>query len=190
MLDAQLAHLQVVLGVEAARDGREVLESVVSDHPGVFDADAPEPELVEPGLHRDDIAFTQRVFRRLPERGLFMSIKPNAVAGAVVHLGHAIGALVAFRRGAKSTVDEDLAYREVNILRRHTRADRLLAGFERLHGGCVHAPKLVGHLAHDHRPGEIAVIVTGPPDWEDVDDHRGAGANRSLAPEMRQGIFR
>src|SRR5258708_22926956 len=117
MLDAQLAHLQVVHGVEAARDGREVLESVVSYHPGVFDADAPEPELVEPGLHRDDIAFSQRVFRRLPERGLFMNIKPNAVAGAVVHPAHAFAALLAFRRGANSTIDEDLAPRQMNILR-------------------------------------------------------------------------
>src|SRR5260370_16230252 len=126
----------------------------------------------------------------VPERGVIMKIKPNAVTGAVVHPCHAFGALVAFRGGAKSTIDEDLAHREMNILRRHTRADRFLAGFERLHSGRVHAPKLVGHLAHDHRPGEIAVVVTGPPDREDVDDHRGAGANRSLAPEMLQGIFR
>src|SRR6266404_4646285 len=109
MLDAQLTHLQIVLGVEAARDGREVLESMSRDHPGVFDADSPEPKLVEPRLDRDDVAFSERVIRRLPKRGLFMHIKPNAVAGAVVHLGHAVGPLVAFRRGPKAAVDEDLA---------------------------------------------------------------------------------
>src|SRR5260370_27602610 len=125
MLDSQLAHLEVVLRVEAATDGREVLESVGGDHPGVFDADSPEPKLVKAWLDRDDIAFSQRVFRRLPERGLFMHVKPNAVASAVVHLGHAIGALVAFRRGAKAAVDEDLAPRQINVLPRHTRADPL-----------------------------------------------------------------
>src|SRR5260370_2547705 len=99
---------QIILGVEAARDGREVLESVVSDHPGVFDPDAPDPELVEPGLHRDDIPFSKRVFRRPPEGGLFLHIKPNAVAGAVVHLGHAFVAPVALRRPTKATAEAPL----------------------------------------------------------------------------------
>src|SRR5260370_24223386 len=85
--------LQVVLGIEAARDGREVVESIRGHHPGVLDADSAETQLVKPGLHGDDVPFSQRLVAGLAKRWLFLHVKTNPVASAVVHLGHALRTL-------------------------------------------------------------------------------------------------
>src|SRR5216683_2962774 len=163
---------EVVLRVEAARDGREVVESVRGHHPGVLDADPAEAKLVEPGLHGDDIAFSQRLVAGLAKRRLLVHIETNAVAGAVVHLGHAIRTLVANRRSPIAAVDQDLAYGEVNVFARHTRPDRLHPRVERLQRGGMHALKFIGYLADDHRAREVPVVVAAAPHWKDVDDHR------------------
>src|SRR5216684_1793220 len=177
---------EVVLRVEAARDGREVVESVRGHHPGVLDADPAEAKLVEPGLHGDDIAFSQRLVAGLAKRRLFVHIETNAVAGAVVHLGHAIRTLVANRRSPIAAVDQDLAYGEVNVFARHTRPDRLHPRVERLQRGGMHALKFIGYLADDHRAREVPVVVAAAPHWKDVDDHRRTRPDWALAAEMRQ----
>src|SRR5713226_6598687 len=181
---------EVILGVEAARDGREVVESVRGHHPGVLDADSAEAKLVKPRLHSDDIAFSQRFVAGLAKRRLFVHIETNAVAGAVVHLGHALRTLVAHRRGPIAAVDQDLAYGEVNVFARHTRPDRLHPRVERLQRSGMHALKFIGYLADDHRACEVPVVVAGTPHWKDVDDHRRASPNWALAAEMRKRGFR
>src|SRR5229473_8519654 len=69
---------EVVLRVEAARDGREVVESIRGHHPGVLDADSAETKLVKPRLHGDDVPFLQRLVAGLAKRRLFVHIKTNA----------------------------------------------------------------------------------------------------------------
>src|SRR5258708_20385567 len=82
--------LQVVLGVEAAGDGREVVESIRGHHPGVLDADSAETQFVKPRLHGDDVAFSQRLVAGLAKPGLFVHLKPNALPPPAAHLSHSL----------------------------------------------------------------------------------------------------
>src|SRR2546428_13596340 len=109
-----------------------------------------------------------------------MHIETNAVARAVVHPGHAVGTLVAGRRGAEATIDEDLAHSEVDVVARHAGPDHLDACIERLQGSRVHSMELFRNLADDHGAGEVTVAVAGAAAREEVP---GPGAGRAdLAP--------
>src|SRR5207245_5389320 len=122
-------------------------------------------------------------------RRLLVYLEPDAMAGVVVHLRHSVRSFIAMRLGAVAAIDQDLTHGLVYRLGRHAGTDRLLAGLKSLHRGGVHAEELFGDLADHNRPREIAVIVARAPERKDVDYHRRAGADLSLAAGVRPCIF-
>src|SRR5207237_5962742 len=115
VLDPQAAHLQVVLRVQAAADGGEVVEPVGGDHPGVFDPHATKSHQIEPRLDGDHVPCGEGFDVRPSDAGLLVHVQADPVAGAVVHLRSAIRPFVAGARGAVAAVDKDLANRVVHI---------------------------------------------------------------------------
>src|SRR5258708_16097193 len=93
-----MATLQVAGGIQASREGREILEAVRRDHARVLDANSAQSHQIETGLHRYGVAFEQDVLVG-PAQGRFLvNVEPDAVAGGVVHLRAPIGTLEALRR--------------------------------------------------------------------------------------------
>ena len=112
------------------------------------------------------------------------------MAGAVVHLGDAVGALIAGGRAAVASVDQHLAHRVVYLIGRHARLDRLERHVQRLQRRRVHPAHLFRNLTNDHCPGQVSVVVAAAARWKDVDDHRRAGADLALAAVVRHGVVR
>src|SRR5438874_4828537 len=108
--------LKVVVGVDAASYRREVFEAPRRDHARVLDAHAAEAHQVEARLHRDYVALFQRLAIGAAHARLLMHLQADAVAGAVVHFGDAVRALVAGARGAVASVDQHLAHRVVDLI--------------------------------------------------------------------------
>src|SRR5213080_1421224 len=90
--------IQVILRVEAAGDGGEVVEPAGGDHSGVFAPHATESHQVEPRLDGDHVTCVERLGVRPSYSGLLVHIEADAVAGAVVHLRSAIRSLIAWAR--------------------------------------------------------------------------------------------
>src|SRR5207249_7435185 len=134
--------LKVVVRIDAASYRREVLEAARRDHARVLDSHAAEAHQVKAGLHRDHVALFQRLAIGAPHARLLVHLKTDAVAGAVVHLGDAVGPLVAIGGGAITSVDEHLAHRVMDVVGRHARLDRLDPHVQRLQRSRVHPTHL------------------------------------------------
>src|SRR5579859_7794754 len=75
--------LQIVPRIEAAGDGREVLEAVGRDHAGVLDADATHTHEVQPRLDGDHVARFERLAVGAPDGRFLVHLEPDAVPEAV-----------------------------------------------------------------------------------------------------------
>src|SRR5438874_6738571 len=110
-----LSSSEIVLRVEAASDGGEIVEPVGGDHPGVFDPHATKSHQIEPRLDGDHVTCVERLGVGPSYSGLLVHIEADAVAGAVVHLRSAIWSLIAGARGAVAAVDQDLAHGVMHV---------------------------------------------------------------------------
>src|SRR5260370_12482857 len=104
-----MAPLQVIAGIRASREGRELLAAVRRDHARVLDASSAQSHQIETGLHRYDVAFDQDVLVGPAQRRFLMNVEPDAVAGGVVHLRAPIGTLEALRRRPVAPIHQDAA---------------------------------------------------------------------------------
>src|SRR5260370_28730506 len=103
-----MATLQVIAGIQASREGREILEAVRRDHARVLDANSAQSHQIETGLHRYGVAFEQDVLVG-PAQGRFLvNVEPDAVAGGVVHLRAPLGPLEALRRRPVAPIHQAL----------------------------------------------------------------------------------
>src|SRR6266480_1195102 len=100
--------LKVVVGVDAAGYRREVFEAARRDHSRVLDTHAAEAHQIQARLHRDHVALFRRLAIGAAHARLLVHLEADAVAGAVVHLGDAVGALIAGGRAAVASVDKHL----------------------------------------------------------------------------------
>src|SRR5713101_2287901 len=180
--------LKVVGGVDAASYRGEVLETPRRHHARVLDAHSSESHEVKARLHGDHVTLFQRLAVRAPHAGLLVHLQADAVAGAVVHLGDAVGSLVARGGGAVASVDQHLAHRVMDIVGRHARLYRFDRDVQRLQSRGVHPSHLFRYLADDYSPRQVAVVVAGAAGWKDVDDHRRARAYLALAAVVRHGV--
>src|SRR5437899_10827503 len=108
--------LTVVVGIDAASNRGEVLETPRRHHARVLDTHASESHEVKARLHGDHVALFQRLAVRAPHAGLLVHLQADAVAGAVVHLGDAVGPFIARGRGAVASVDQYLAHGVMDLV--------------------------------------------------------------------------
>src|SRR5258706_16434608 len=80
--------LTVVVGIDAASNRGEVLESPRRHHARVLDAHASESHEVKARLHRDYVALFQRLAVGAAHPGLVVHLQADAVAGPGVPLCH------------------------------------------------------------------------------------------------------
>src|SRR6202521_1455809 len=118
-----------------------------------------------------------------------MDVQSDAMAGAVNHLRAAFWTLVPLGLRPVPAIHQDLANGVMDISAGDPRADRFDAGVERLKSGGVHASDLVWDLSHDHRAGEVSVVMACAGRREDVDDDRRSGSYRPLSTKVRHGAF-
>src|SRR5712691_9191364 len=127
--------LTVVAGIDAASNRGEVLETPRRHHARVLDAHASESHEVKARFHGDHVALFERLAVRAPHAGLLVHLQTDAVAGAVVHLGDAVGPLVAGGGGAVASVDQHLAHGVMYLIGGDARLDRLDRNVQRLQRG-------------------------------------------------------